>query len=293
MLPDLLRRPAPTRCPAWRAALAALLLPAAVLAGGRPAGTGGLMQIEGAGGGGLTPWALIAGTGTDAEIGGAAYCTRLQPQRFALTGCGAALGLYDRLELSLAREHFGLGDTVPGQTIDLDVVGAKVRLLGSAVIDQDRWLPQLAAGVQWKHNRDFAIPRGLGARHASGVDVYLAATKLMLAGPLGRTWLASATLRRTQANQLGLLGFGGDRGGYQLCPEGSLLAFVTDALVVGAEYRAKPDHLSAFREDAFADAVASYLVTPHLTLTGAYARLGNLANHPGQRGYYASLQWSW
>jgi len=43
------------------------------MAGDRLLATGGVSQIEGAGGGGLTPWALITGYGTDAQIGGTAF----------------------------------------------------------------------------------------------------------------------------------------------------------------------------------------------------------------------------
>ena len=263
-------------------------------ADGRLAATGGLAELEGSGGGGLTPWALITGAGTDRELGGDAYCTTVTPQHFVLDSCGLAIGLYDRAELSLSHQHFWLGDTVAGQTIDQTTVGAKWRIVGDAVVDQDRWWPQVAVGMQWKHNQDFGyIPRAIGARHATGIDAYASATKIYLAGPLGRTWLVNATLRRTQANQLGILGFGGDRGGYRLVGEASIVAFVTDTDAVGAEYRQKPDNLSAFREDAFSDAVVSWFPSKHWSLTAAYANLGNIANFANQRGAYASIQWVW
>ena len=37
--------------------------------------TGGVSQVEGAAGGGLTPWALIGGYGTNNEIGGNVHFT--------------------------------------------------------------------------------------------------------------------------------------------------------------------------------------------------------------------------
>ena len=142
------------------------------------------MEIEGSGGGGLTPWALISGLGTDRELGASAYCTYLKPEYFSLTSCGLAAGAYDRIELSYARLRFGLDDVAPGQSIDENVFGAKVRLFGDAVFDQDRWWPQVAVGVQYKQNEDFDfIPRLIGARHDEGTDYYLAATKVYLAGP--------------------------------------------------------------------------------------------------------------
>lgn len=297
MLSDLApMRPAPPR-----GARLALLVLGGLLAplhtasaGDRLLATGGVMQLEGAAGGGLTPWAVIAGLGTDAQIGASGFCTRVRPQDFTLDSCGVALGIDNRFELSLARQHFDLGSVVPGNTISQTIVGAKVRLLGDVVADQDRWWPQLALGVQWKHNSDFdLIPKLLGATHANGADYYLAATKVWLSGPLGRSWLADLTLRATEANQLGLLGFGGDLGGYHLMAEGSLGVFLSDALVLGGEYRQKPNNLSAFREQDFKDAFLAYFPVKNLSLTAAYADLGNIADKPSQHGPYLSLQLSW
>jgi hypothetical protein len=249
------------------------------------------MEIEGSAGGGLTPWALIAGLGTDQEVGASAFCTRVRPQDFRLDSCGAAAGIDDRVELSFAKQSFNLGATVPGQNIDQSIVGAKVRLFGDAVIDQDRWWPQVAVGVQWKHNDDFdLVPRALGAKYAQGADFYLAATKLWLAGPLGRSWIADLTLRETEANQFGILGFGGDRGGYHLMTEGSLGAFLLDDLLLGAEYRQKPDNLSAFREASAGDVFLAFFPWKYLSVTAGYVSLGNIANRPDQRALYLSLQ---
>lgn len=274
---------------------AALVLMSAVTqAGDRLLATGGAMEIEGSAGGGLTPWALIAGLGTDQQFGASAFCTRLRPQDFRLDSCGAAVGIDNRLELSFAKQSFNLGATVPGQNIDQAIVGAKWRLFGDAVIDQDHWWPQVAAGVQWKHNDNFdLVPRALGARHAQGIDFYVAATKVWLAGPFGRSWIADLTLRETEANQLGILGFGGDLGGYHLMSEGSLGTFLLDNLLLGAEYRQKPDNLSAFRENSADDLFLALFPWKYLSLTAAYVDLGNIANRPDQHGLYVSLQASW
>jgi hypothetical protein len=273
-------------------ALACLLAPiGAALAGDRLLASGGIMDIEGSGGGGLTPWALISGLGTDSQLGESAYCTRVSPQDFTLESCGFAVGIDNRVELSASRAHFDLGTTVPGNTISMTTVGGKLRLLGDALIDQDRWWPQLALGAQWKHNSDFEIvPKLLGARHADGVDYYVAATKVWLAGPLDLSWIADLTLRATEANQLGLLGFGGDLGGYHLMGEGSLGVFLTDALVLGGEYREKPNDLSSLREQDFKDAFLAWFPVKYLSITVAWAFLGNIADKPSQQGAYISLQ---
>lgn len=272
-----------------------LLLAAAACAsaGDRLLATGGITEVEGSAGGGITPWALIAGLGTEDEVGGSAACTQVKPQDFRLDSCGLAVGIRNRLEVSADSLHFDLGSTVPGQSIRMTVLGAKVRLFGDAVFGQG-WLPQVSAGVQWKHNEDFAlVPKALGARHADGADFYLAATKVWLDGPLDHTWLVDLTLRASEANQLGLLGFGGDLGRYHLLAEGSVGAFVTDHVILGAEYRQKPSNLSAFREDDFKDVFVSFLPLKYLAVTAAFADLGNIADKPGQRGYYLSIQGSW
>jgi hypothetical protein len=234
---------------------------------------------------------VIAGYGTRDEIGGSVFYTAVAIDDFTLASTGVALGVHDRIEISFAQQRFGLGNTVPGQVVDVDSVGLKVRLAGDAVFDQDRWLPQLAMGLQYKRNQDFAIPQALGARKDRGTDIYLAATKVWLAGPFGRSVLANATLRATRANQLGILGFGGDKeSGHRLMPEASLALFLRDNLAAGVEYRRKPDNLSVFRENSFNDVFVAWFPLKRVSLTAAHADLGNIANQPGQKGTYLSVQ---
>jgi Protein of unknown function (DUF3034) len=262
--------------------------------GERPLGTGGVTQLEGSGGGGLVPWALITGLETNTRIGFSADCTYVRPQHFSLTSCGAALGIRNRVEISYARQTFDLDDVAPGRSIRQDTVGFKIRLRGDAVFDQDSPWPQLAAGVQFKKNEDFAfMPQRLGARSDHGADVYLAATKAFLAGPFAHTLLLDATVRASRANQFGILGFGGDRDSrYRLLPEASAAIFVTDSLIAGAEYRGKPDNLATFRENAAHDLFVTWFPLRHCAITGAYVHLGNIATHPDENGWYLALQGS-
>jgi hypothetical protein len=269
-------------------------VPAAHAASGRLLATGGVTEFEGSGGGGLTPWALITGLGTNSQIGASADCTYIKPQHFALTSCGAALGIDNRVEISYAHQTFNLDDVAPGKSIEQNIFGAKVRVWGDALIDQDHWWPQLAAGLQYKRNEDFGfIPQLIGARSASGTDFYLSATKVYLAGPLEHTWLVDVTVRATRANQFGILGFGGDRSdAYSSQPEASLAVFLTDSLVLGGEYRHKPDNLSAFREQSAHDAFLAWFPVKYVSLTAAYLDLGNIATHADQHGWYIALQGS-
>ena len=180
---------------------------------GRLLATAGVSQVEGVGGGGLAPWAVISGYGTRDAVGGNAHYTFAYLGDFTLQSAGASVGLYDRVELSYAHAWFdtrqagarlGLGS---GYRFGLDVAGAKVRLFGDVLYDQDSWAPQVAAGVELKSADRHGVVRALGARSTDGADFYLSATKLFLAQSL----LVNAAIRATEANQFGFLGFGGDR----------------------------------------------------------------------------------
>jgi len=269
-------------------ASATLALPAA--AGDRLEWTGAVSQVEGAAGGGLVPWALIGGLGTNVEVGASAFVTYVSTQDFALRAGGASVDVDNRLEISVARQRFDAGAVVPGLTLGQDIVGLKVRLAGDAVFDADRWLPQIALGAQWKRTLDFEqIPRAVGAAQGEGVDYYLSATKVFFAALVGRNVILDATLRRTRANQFGLLGFGGDGSGYTLTPEGSAAVWLNDDLVLGAEYRDKPNNLRAFRENSAEDVFLAWAPVKNFTITSAWADLGRIAGKPAQRGLYLSI----
>jgi hypothetical protein len=293
--PSPVGRTAGLRCASvWPAAVFACFASASFAGGNRLLATGGVMEIEGSAGGGAVPWALIAGLGTDEQTGGSAFCTNARPQKFELRVCGLAIGFQDRIEVSYANQRFDLDEIIPGESITQDVFGVKVRVFGDAVYDQDRWAPQIAVGVQYKKNQDFDfVPALLGGRDDADTDIYVAATKVYLAGPFSRTWLLNATLRATRGNQFGILGFGGDRKDTRsLNAELSAAMFVTDTVVAGAEFRQKPDNLSSFGEDDYWDVFGAYFLSKHFSVTAAYTDLGRIAMVPSQHGWYLSLQGS-
>jgi hypothetical protein len=260
---------------------------------GKLLATGGVSAVEGSGGGGLTPWALIAGYGTRDAIGANAHYTYVALPDFKLHSAGAAIGLYDRVELSYDRQWFDTGATGAklglgnGFTFHQNIFGAKVKLYGDAVYEQDSWLPQIAAGVQYKKNDRGAIITAVGGKSDEGVDFYLAGTKLFLRQSL----LVSATLRMTKANQFGLLGFGGDKNNsYQPEFEGSAAYLFSRKFAVGAEFRTKPNNLGFAREANAYDVFGAYFLNKTLSLTLAYVDLGTIALQRAQRGVYASVQ---
>ena len=255
--------------------------------------TGGVTQVEGAAGGGLTPWAVIGGYGTRDQIGGNAFYTRVKVSDYTLDSYGALVGIRDRVELSVSRQAFdteavgaalGLGR---GFVIRQDTYGVKLKLAGDAVLEQDRWMPQVAVGVQHKRNNQGALLSAIGAKSDSGTDVYVSATKLYL----GTGLLLNATLRLTKANQFGILGFGGDKhDGYKPQLEGSAAYLINRNLAIGAEYRSKPDNLNIAREQNAWDAFIAWAPAKRVSLTVAYVDLGNIVIRDNQRGWYASLQ---
>lgn len=332
------------------AVVAMISSPLAEASGGRLLGTGGVTQFEGSGGGGLTPWALIAGYGTADEIGGSAHFTYMSIDDYALRSGGVKMGFFDRLELSLAAQRLDIdravvastagalvgglepilgppGAVSPNRTsIDMDVIGAKVRLFGDAVYAQDSWLPQVAFGVQYKRNRDFdsgvevpylgdvGVPALLGAESSRGIDYYLSATKVFLGVPMGYNLIVNGTVRATRANAFGLLGFGREvinpldgelldrSNSYRLEYEGSVGLFVHPNVVIGAEYRTQSNRLAnqpvlgllgapdlAAEDDAW-DIFIAWFPNKTFALTAAYVDLGNLPFQPRSRAAYLSLQ---
>ena len=260
--------------------------------GGKLLLTRGIQSVDGSAGGGLATWALIAGNETRDGIGGSAAVTLASLPDYQLRVFSGAVGVFDRLELSVARQDFDTGKTGAalglgrGFTFNQDVWGAKLRVIGDAVYDQDTALPQVAVGVQYRHSRD-PVVRAVGARHRSDADFYVAATKVLLAQSL----VLNVTARLTRANQFGLLGYGGDRSDARtLQGEASAGYLVSRRLLLGGEYRSKPDKLGFAKErDAF-DLFAAYAVNSHLSLTAAYVDLGPVATFAKQRGLYLSAQ---
>lgn len=288
-----------------RATLAALALGVTGLAapaaagpqriGGRLPLTGGISTVEGSAGGGLATWSLIVGNETEDGNGGAAQLTLVELPDFRLTVVSGAIGLRNRVELSVAHQIFdtreagatlGLGRSY---TFGQDIFGIKVRVVGDAVWDQDRLLPQISVGVQHKRANRGPLIQALGGKSSSGTDFYVSATKVVL--PL--SLLASGTARWTSANQFGLLGFGGDlHSGRSLQFEGSAGLLATPNLALGVEFRTKPNNLSFARESGSFDLFAAAAFGHHLTATAAYVDLGDIATFHRQRGFLVSLQGS-
>src|SRR3954462_5564483 len=144
--------------------------------GGKLLATGGVSQVEGAGGGGLANWALITGYGTRDGIGANVHYTAVPLPDYTLQTTGVAVGLFDRLELSYAWQGFdtqnvgaalGLGR---GYTFHQNIFGGKLKVMGDAVYDPDSWFPQIAIDLQHKEKDRAAVIAAVGGKSSVGTD---------------------------------------------------------------------------------------------------------------------------
>lgn len=248
--------------------------------------TAGFSDLEGTGGGGLVPMAFITGYGSNTSWGANAHFTNIQLRDLHLYTYGVAAGLFDRAELSYTRQQLDItGTALDGLGVREDVFGLKLKLLGDAIYDQDVWWkPQLALGAEYKHNdgiknsqsvglAGLVNPTQLGARAEHATDLYIAATKVFLSESV----LANLVLRETQANQFGLLGFGGDRHrGYSTQPEATLAYLLTRKLAVGAEIRTGPHNLTVDDQTDAWTIFAAWTPTRNISLVAAYLNIGSV-----------------
>ena len=250
-------------------------------------GSGAVSTIDGNAGGGIVPMAVLSGYASDTEHGGTVFASRLSADDVTLRGFGAAWSWRNRVELSVARQELDIGALVPNTELRSNTLGGKLRIFGDLIYGQS---PQVSVGVQWRKLLDEAVPLAVGARDDTGVDAYVAASKLFLGGPFGRNWLLNGVLRSSRANQGGLVGFGGDRRrSHHLLGEFSAAVFLTRHWLLGAEYRQKPDNLSGLREQDWRDIFIVWLPSKHWSVTAAWVDLGDIGPLRGQQGAYVSL----
>jgi len=281
--------------------------------------TGGVSSVEGSAGGGILPWAWVAGYASDEQIQAVVNMQLLDLGEYQLNTYGLAIGLYDRLELSYQRQELKVSSAIMGQVfsallpgqqlapstfIRQDIVGAKLRVMGSGIFDSSSWLPQVSLGVQYKHNGDFSqdlllssgdvplpnqgIPHILGAKSAHGIDFYLAASKLWLGAVGGNNLLTNINLRMTKANSLGLLGFGTEgNDSYKLQPEVTVALLFQQNWALGAEWRSQSNRLTGLgTEQDIYDVFVAYFPTKSWSITAAYVNFGTLPFEQQADGFY-------
>lgn len=264
----------------------ALTPPVAADQGARLLATGGTSSLEGSGGGGIVPWATLSSYAGEGQFGATVNLSEVSVDDFRLSVQGASLSWNNRIELSYAEQTFDLS-TIGGE-LSQSIIGAKVRLAGDLIYGD---LPQISLGLQHKKNKDYELPAAVGSQDDSSTDWYVSAAKAWLDGPFHRTWVANLTLRSSKANQLGLLGFGGDKeDSREWLAEASVAAFINRYWAVGVEYRQKPDNLSFAKEQDWKDLFVAYFPNKQVSVVGAYTDLGSIAGLDDQTGWYLSVQ---
>ena len=266
---------------------ALILCSSNLLAGeGRLQETAGVTQIEGSGGGGLVPWATLAGYSSREETAASVFSTRVSLDDYRLYAFGGAVNFNNRIELSIARQTFDLLHTE--YEINQNIYGIKARLYGDLIYTD--W-PQISAGIQHKDLQDNMLAELLGAKSIDhGTDFYLTATKAHLGAAWGYNLVWNLNLRATKANQFGLLGYGGaQNNSYELMAEGSLAVLLSRSLALGAEYRQKPDNLAGLKEEDAMDIFVAWIPNKHFNITAAWVELGSIAGSRSQSGPYVSL----
>lgn len=259
-----------------------------LMAGSKVIATGGATNIEGNSGGGIVPWATINGYSSSDEWSVNTFAARVGVDDFTLDSYGVGASFDNQWELSFARQKLGL-DTIGGE-LRQDVLGIKYKVAGELLYTA---MPQISLGVQFKKNRDFALPAAVGAGDDSGYEFYIAATKVLFDAIAGRNLLLNTTVRSTEAHQTGLLGFGGQGVTRKLMFESSAVLLLNYNLAVGAEFKQKPNQLGFADEQHWRDLFAAWFINKNASVVLGYVDLGDIAGLTEQTGFYLSVEGTW
>jgi hypothetical protein len=268
--------------------LCLMMASGSLMAGSKVIATGGATNIEGNSGGGIVPWATINGYSSSDEWSLNTFVGRVGVDDFTLNSFGVGASFNNQWELSLARQTLDL-DTIGGE-LRQDILGIKYKVAGELLYTA---MPQISVGVQFKKNRDFALPAAVGAADDSGYEVYVAATKVFFDAVAGRNLLLNATVRSTDAHQTGLLGFGGEGVGRELMFESSAVLLLNYNLALGTEFKQKPNQLGFADEQHWRDLFAAWFINKNASVVLGYVDLGDIAGLTEQTGFYLSVEGTW
>ncbi|MFV1975731.1 MAG: DUF3034 family protein [Candidatus Scalindua sp.] len=217
--------------------------------------------------------------------------------------------LWGRLEFGYALNHFDLGDlprdiraatgvNTIEDSVYLHNFNARLQLLKEGDFKKS-WMPALTLGLHYKKNEDTdVIDRRLGGAFSDigikdndGVDVTLFASKMIKSLP--RPLMLNVGVRSTEAAQMGLLGFTEKR---ETVFEGNFGILALDNLVIGGEYRQKPDEYDEIpgliaEEENWWDGYITYIANDHLTMSVAYIHFGDLLNHDDSSAWGIKFKW--
>lgn len=223
-------------------------------------------------------------------IGLAVLITPAQAQERASKAWGVS-----RIEVSMARWSFRVGDTLAGPSLAMSAAS------GDLTTDDPgagRALPEAHhdVGAQYRRAADSsALKRQLGAADAGDVDIYAMATKLSLGHVVqAPKLLVSVGARLTKAHPFGLAGFNGpDKDRRRLQLESGFGLMLRDSVVIGTEYRMKPDNIDVsqaanFQEEEAWDFFVAWFPWPHVNLTMGWVNQRKVAPDEDRGGFYLS-----
>lgn len=217
--------------------------------------------------------------------------------------------LWGRFELGYALNHFGLGrlpediEAATGvntieDSVYLHNFNARFQLLKEGDF-KIPWMPALTIGLHYKNNNDTDVIDSrlqgaftrIGIEDNDGVDVTLYASKMIKSLP--RPLMLNLGVRSTEAAQIGLFGFTDER---RTVFEGNFGVLVLDNLVIGGEYRQKPDEFDAIsglveEEDDWWDGFITYIASDNLTMSIAFANFGDVFNHEADGVFGIKFKW--
>ena len=209
------------------------------------------------------------------------FATEIELDDFKLRSIGLGFTIHDRFEFGYAEQRLKVK---PLKTnVRQQVFSVKTRLFGDIVYSN--W-PQVSASLVHKRVNKNLIDE---AEEENGTEFYIAITKYHLAAFNNRNLLWNLTFRATEANQTGLLGFGGPKDNLSLQIESSIALQLNRRVFIGMEYRLKPDNLTTVEEDPWANLFIRYLPNKHFNVTAAYLDFGDIGGLRNQSGVYFSF----
>jgi hypothetical protein len=253
-------------------------------------------NLQGVGGGLITPMAYLVSPGppeSNCMPPALSYTfVRLGTKSAHVTAVTQTL--YRRIEIGYAFTTLGLGNfpdevqDTTGVDIGLDHVMVHYFNLRGMLLEETAATPAVTAGATFMYNpnvqtlddRLLGGCRLLGMERSNGTDFTLTASKTFPELFFGRPVMLSGGIRFSQAAQIGTLGFGD---AYRMTGEGSIVAFLTDCLALGYEYRQKKSPLDRMGdcvkpEDDWHTVILAFCISPQCCLAVGWGHFGNLAN---------------
>jgi hypothetical protein len=274
-----------------------------------------LHTLEGYGGGAITPMAYLVNPSQDpSRIFGkpAMAISYAKMSSKSVTGLTVTQTVFNRIELGYGADHAHLG-SLTGAIRDFTGIDFRqhdcwlhnfnVRMLA---MKEDEYellgvgLPAFVAGVHFKYNATIAEANEMlggalsdvGYRRSHSQDFTFTFSK-MFQNVFGRTLIATAGLRLSEAAELGLFGFGNI---YRPSFEGNLAYMLTDRLVVAYEYRQKHNPYDVIPgllngEDDWHTVCAALILNQHSTFAVGWGHFGMMCNEVANGVWLVQLKY--